>query len=129
MYVKPKDNSKARYVIQDHHSKRRHWDLRLEWPLSDGSTTFRSWAVPKATFPDDRPRLAIPVDDHSEHCAYFEGTYPAGTYGAGDVNIHMKGEYIVLESSERKISFQLDNGDKFLLHTMSDGKWLWRKNE
>ncbi|GAA2012372.1 ATP-dependent DNA ligase [Microbacterium ulmi] len=78
-----------RFVIQEHHATRLHWDFRLE---HDG--VFVSWAVPRGVPPtSERNNLAVMTEDHPLEYGSFEGTIPRGEYGAGSVTIWDDGRY------------------------------------
>ena len=95
------------FVIQEHHARRLHYDLRLE-----KKGVLKSWAVPKGV-PEEtsEKRLAVETEDHPLDYASFEGAIPKGQYGAGTVKIWDKGLYEAKVWDEKMIEFIL-KGEK-----------------
>jgi bifunctional non-homologous end joining protein LigD len=89
----------ARFVVQEHHATRLHWDLRLE---HDGALA--SWAIPNGLpeAPKDN-RLAVRTEDHPLEYLEFHGDIPKGSYGAGRMTIWDRGTYELLKWDARKI--------------------------
>jgi bifunctional non-homologous end joining protein LigD len=90
---------RPRFVIQEHHATRLHWDLRLE---HEGALA--SWAVPNGipATPSDN-RLAVQTEDHPLEYLDFHGEIPRGQYGAGTMTIWDRGTYDVHKWEERKV--------------------------
>jgi bifunctional non-homologous end joining protein LigD len=92
-----------RFVIQEHHATRLHWDLRLE---HEGVLV--SFAIPNGLpeAPKDN-RLAVHTEDHPLEYLEFEGEIPKGQYGAGTMRVWDRGTYEVLKWEPRKIEARL----------------------
>ena len=88
-----------RFVVQEHHATRLHWDLRLE---HDG--VLASWAIPNGipADPSDN-RLAVRTEDHPLEYLEFHGEIPKGQYGAGTMTIWDRGTYDVHKWEDRKV--------------------------
>ncbi|GLY21771.1 DNA polymerase ligase N-terminal domain-containing protein [Micromonospora sp. NBRC 101691] len=82
-------DGRGRFVIQQHHARSLHWDLRLE---RDGVLV--SWAVPRGLPREPgRNHLAVHTEDHPIEYLDFHGDIPAGEYGGGRMTIHDRGTY------------------------------------
>jgi bifunctional non-homologous end joining protein LigD len=102
-----------RFVIQRHDARRLHSDFRLE---RDGALA--SWAVPKGVpLRRGERHLAVHVEDHPLEYGDFEGTIPAGEYGAGSVEIWDRGTYELLEEKRNGGLTVRLNGERL------DGVW------
>jgi bifunctional non-homologous end joining protein LigD len=93
-----------KFVVQEHHASRLHYDFRLE---RDG--VLKSWAIPKGpSMSLSDKRLAIAVEDHELKYGDFEGKIPDGEYGAGQVIIWDSGTYEPIKWTDNEIQFVLD---------------------
>lgn len=117
---------RPRFVVQEHHARRLHWDFRLE---RDGVLV--SWAVPRG-IPEDpkRNHLAVHVEDHPLDYIGFAGRIPAGNYGAGEVSVWDQGTYEEHKWSDREVMVTLEgerlHGRYVLFQT--DGKnWMMHR--
>ena len=112
-----------RFVIQEHHARSLHWDLRLE---RDGVLV--SWALPKG-LPEapDHNHLAVHTEDHPLEYATFEGEIPQGEYGGGRMLIWDKGHYDVEKWTDREVKFVLHGSTvsgSYVLFQTKDRNWM-----
>jgi bifunctional non-homologous end joining protein LigD len=85
----PPPTSGHSFVIHEHHARALHFDLRLE---HDGVLV--SWALPKGVPTEmSTNHLAVRTENHPLEYGDFEGTIPAGAYGAGEIRIWDSGDY------------------------------------
>jgi DNA ligase D-like protein (predicted polymerase)/DNA ligase D-like protein (predicted 3'-phosphoesterase) len=117
------------FVVQEHHARRLHYDVRLE---RDGVLV--SWAVPKGLLIEPgKVRLAVHTEDHPMEYAAFEGRIPHGEYGAGEMIIWDRGRYETIKWSDDEVEVIL-HGEKveggyvfFRAHDDDPRNWLVRR--
>ena len=116
-------SSGQRFVIQEHHARSLHWDLRLE---RDG--VLASWALPKG-LPEtpEKNHLAVHTEDHPLEYVTFQGEIPLGEYGGGQMTIWDSGRYDVEKWSDSEVKFVLHGAKasgSFVLFQTKDRDWM-----
>jgi bifunctional non-homologous end joining protein LigD len=123
---RPRPTSGNRFVIQQHHARSLHWDVRLE---RDGVLV--SFAVPRG-LPRDRGRnnLAKHTEDHPLEYLTFAGEIPAGEYGGGRMSIHDHGTYETDKWRDDEISVtfhgERTNG-RYVFFQTGGNDWMVRR--
>ncbi|TDE35202.1 ATP-dependent DNA ligase [Nonomuraea mesophila] len=111
------------FVIQEHHARSLHWDLRLE---RDGVLV--SWAVPKGLPADPATNhLAVHTEDHPLEYLTFHGEIPKGEYGGGTMTIWDTGTYDTEKWSEREVKVVLHGtraSGRFVLFRTRGKNWM-----
>jgi bifunctional non-homologous end joining protein LigD len=111
------------FVIQEHHARRLHWDLRLE-----RGGVLVSWAVPKGIPPDPKTNhLAVHTEDHPLEYATFSGEIPHGEYGGGTMTIWDRGTYQTEKWSDREVKIVLHGGrvsGRYVLFQTNGRNWM-----
>ena len=101
------------FVVQRHDARNLHYDFRLE---REGVLV--SWALPKGVPMEPGVRhLAVHVDDHPISWGSFEGEIPAGSYGAGTVEVWDRGDYELVDEKPDGTQTVRLHGDRL------DGTW------
>jgi bifunctional non-homologous end joining protein LigD len=122
----PTGGTDDRFVIQQHHARSLHWDLRLE---RDGVLV--SWAVPRG-LPRDRGRnhLAVHTEDHPMEYLDFHGEIPAGEYGGGRMTIFDQGTYRTEKWRDDEVIVVLNGGrvsGRYVLFRTGGKDWMVRR--
>ncbi|MFG2075984.1 DNA polymerase ligase N-terminal domain-containing protein [Nonomuraea maritima] len=111
------------FVIQEHHARSLHWDLRLE---RDGVLV--SWAVPKGLPADPATNhLAVHTEDHPMEYLTFHGEIPSGEYGGGTMTVWDTGTYETEKWSEREVKIVLHGrraSGRFVLFRTRGDNWM-----
>ena len=128
----PQPGPGDRFVVQEHHARALHWDVRLE---RDG--VLASWAVPKGLPTEPGTvRLAVRTEDHPIEYLEFSGEIPTGEYGGGRMTIWDTGTYETEKWNRREVIVRLAgkraSGRFVFIRTERDGErdaWLLRRSD
>ena len=128
---RPAPGSGDRFVIQQHHARALHWDVRLE-----RNGVLVSFAVPRG-LPRDQTRnnLAKHTEDHPLEYLEFSGEIPAGEYGGGRMTIHDRGTYRCEKWRDDEVIVVLDGertSGRYVLFATGgrDGRdWMVRRTD
>ncbi|PZG15042.1 DNA polymerase ligase N-terminal domain-containing protein [Nonomuraea aridisoli] len=111
------------FVIQEHHARSLHWDLRLE---RDGVLV--SWAVPKGLPADPEiNHLAVHTEDHPMEYLTFHGEIPKGEYGGGTMTVWDTGTYRTEKWSDSEVKVVLNGrraSGRFVLFRTRGDNWM-----
>ena len=118
-----KKEAAPRFVVQEHHARALHWDLRLE---RDG--VLASWAVPKGIPVDPkRNHLAVRTEDHPLEYLTFQGEIPAGEYGGGSMGVWDAGTFETHKFDDDEVMVTL-HGErvhgKYVLFRTGGKQWM-----
>ena len=119
----------SRFVVQEHHARRLHWDLRLE---HDGVAGLLGAAERGCRQDPKENRLAVHTEDHPLEYLEFEGEIPKGEYGAGTMRDlgprHLRGREVprrrgdphLRRRARRRASTRLfqTKGNNWMIHRM-----------
>ncbi len=116
-----------RFVIQEHHARRLHYDVRLE----------RGGVLVCFAVPHNLPRqpgevrLAVPTEDHPLEYLTFHGEIPKGEYGAGCLTIWDSGRYDTEQWTDDEIAVTLHGQrtrGRFVFFSPGKGQdWMVRR--
>ncbi|MFI6215467.1 ATP-dependent DNA ligase [Nocardia brasiliensis] len=126
---RPVPGEDSRFVVQEHHARRLHWDVRLE-----RGGVLVCWAVPKGPPTSSKQnRLAVHTEDHPLEYLDFHGTIPKGQYGGGEMTIWDSGTYVTEKWRDDEVIVRFHgerlngryaliqtNGNQWLMHLMRE---------
>lgn len=122
----PRGRRRQRFVIQQHHARSLHWDLRLE---REGVLV--SWAVPRGLPRDSsRNHLAVHTEDHPLEYLDFHGEIPAGEYGGGRMLIFDRGTYTCEKWRDDEVMVVLSGervSGRYVLFRTRGKDWMVRR--